>query len=635
MATLGLLFLLLSYGGLVAFYLAPRQAIVNLDFWYHIGVGQQLAMRDPHTLVDGLYPLGYPFLLARGIQLGLDALRVGQFLAVLGGGCALSAMYLIVFRSTQSPGLSVASGLLLLTNGVFLTYATIEGNDMLAMGLQVLALAAVWAAITGTEGARSNWLLASGGLFLGLAYLVRYTTLLILPLLLVYVTWRYWRRPQSMLRKLAIMLAAFLAVTAIQWIPSLLLFGTPFYNTQPKNVWFGIYGQLDWVNNWNKAPDTISLLQVVLMDPLRFLQHWWTQIQQPFVTLRLWPPLLHIAWIVAIAWLLLDRSRPLLQRVYFPLVLFVTLGFTALAWLGARFLLTPLWVQCLLLVWLLVRLARFGGNRLRTSPTLLASGLFLGAIALQVPDVLDWWQTPLVTRPLTVNRILRLAGMVDPQEVAANDPIYHATDVPARTHYAQAYATVPDPHSVTDIFAHPAAQAWKFLVIDRAEGVTAYAALLDEFTAANTILAPLVMNDQFAIFCAMPCAFTGTERVDWRFGDGMHLRGYRLHQADRGGALYLDWQAEQALASSYKVSVRVIDPTGATVAQIDNIPQVWTRPTTTWPVGEPIVDFYSWELAESCGECRVALLVYDAETQTPLPVITGGGRPGGPLMELP
>ena len=460
-------------------YLPPRQAIANLDFWYHIELGQRQTLTTPSTLVDGLYPLGYPFLLARGIGLGLDVLRVGQALSVLGGAAALGALYAVVYRTTRNPLLALAAGLLLLTNGVFLTYATLEGNDMLAAGLQTLALASLWTAITGASDARATRWIASAGVILGLAYLARYTALILLPLLLLFVAWHAFRHPRTMLAHLFILLAAFLGVTAIQWIPSLLIHGTPFYNTQAKNVWFGIYGELDWVNNWTKVPDDISLTQVIALNPLRFVQHWWTQIQNPLFTLTLWPPVLHLAWIVAIPWLIFHRGRPLLQRAYYPLVLLVTLGFTALAWLGARFILVPLWVQCLLVVWLLVQVAHWAARKLpRASPRLapvLVTVLVVGAIIVQTPQVIDWLHTPLLARPLEVNRFLRQAGMLDPTRVAANDPVYHATDVPARTHYAQAYAVAPDPQSAGDILAQPAAQPWQFLVIDRAEGVASYA----------------------------------------------------------------------------------------------------------------------------------------------------------------
>jgi hypothetical protein len=194
---------------------------------------------------------------------------------------------------------------------------------------------------------------------------------------------------------------------------------------------------------------------------------------------------------------------------------------------------------------------------------------------------------------------------------------------------------VPDPHTADDILAQPAAQLWQFLVIDRAEGVESYVDLVDAFTADKARLAPLVLSDSHAIYCVLPCTYTETQRLDWRFGEGIYLEGYRLQQTDRGGSLYLDWRADRPLPDSYKVSLRVVDPQGATVTQIDNIPQAWTYPTTAWRVGEPVVDFYSWELAEPCVACRVTLLVYDAGTQAPLPVTTGDDQQTGPLMELP
>jgi hypothetical protein len=38
---------LLAYSAVVAAYLVPRQSIRNLDFWYHISLGQRLQLNEP------------------------------------------------------------------------------------------------------------------------------------------------------------------------------------------------------------------------------------------------------------------------------------------------------------------------------------------------------------------------------------------------------------------------------------------------------------------------------------------------------------------------------------------------------------------------------------------------------------
>lgn len=79
--TVALALLLFVYALLTGAYLVPRAAIANLDFWYHLSLAQQLDWGAPGTLVDGLYPLGYPFLLRIALGMAIDALRAGQFLS--------------------------------------------------------------------------------------------------------------------------------------------------------------------------------------------------------------------------------------------------------------------------------------------------------------------------------------------------------------------------------------------------------------------------------------------------------------------------------------------------------------------------------------------------------------------------
>src|SRR5207237_7396334 len=112
---------------------------------------------------------------------------------------------------------------------------------------------------------------------------------------------------------MAVLVGTFALVTAIQTVPSTLLHAQPFYNWQPKNVWFGIYGQGDWVVKWHSVPDDVSLLSVFALDPAAFVTHWWTEFTHNFISQTLWPLPLHLAWIVGSAGILMDQ-RMLLQR---------------------------------------------------------------------------------------------------------------------------------------------------------------------------------------------------------------------------------------------------------------------------------------------------------------------------------
>lgn len=625
---------ILAYSVIVLTYLVPRRSIQNLDFWYHISIGWNLNPREPKTMVDGFYPLGYPLLLRFAVEWGLDALRVGQFLSWAGGLLALAALFLLVYLLTGGITIAAAASLLLLINRHFLTYATYEGNDMLAAGLQAASVATFCYAIEGDASPWAGRCLIVSSVLLGLAYLTRYTALMLLPIALLGVALAYNRYPRLSLGTFALYLSAFLAVTAVQWVPSWIVYHNPFYNMQAKNVWFGIYGQGDWVNNWNKVPDTISLVEVIALDPDRFLRHWLGQVYSALATPQLWPWAFHIGWIVALPFLLVAQRPRIGVRLVLILSAIFPMVVTAMAWLTPRFLLFSMWMEAVLIAWLAWRLMQLLPVS-KTRPSTIASRvLTVLALSLQWEGAWDWWRAKPLEDPVKVNDFLRLAGMEDPNLVATNNPYLHATDDPSRTRYAQTYWVDPSPATVAELLGKPSAARWQFLVMDYSQGFGNYSALREAFRQASDRLAPLALSDLRDIFCVLPCGFHTATPIVLDFGSGMRLIGYRLLGTGRKGALYLYWQAKAKLETSYKVSVRILDAAGAMVFQQDNVPAQWTRPTTGWRPGELIVDFYWWQIGQECPDCRLSLLVYEEATLAPITATTPDGEPVGQLIVL-
>ena len=132
----------------------------------------------------------------------------------------------------------------------------------------------------------------------------------------------------------------------------------------------------------------------------------------------------------------------------------------------------------------------------------------------------------------------------------------------------------------------------------------------------------------------MPCYSHEVESFSLVFDNGMQLMGYRWHRTARGASLYLYWQTENELTLSYKVSIRVVNASGQEIVQIDNIPQLWTFPTTAWPPNTQVIDFYSWKMENTCEGCKVSLLVYDENSLTPSLATTESGQRIGPLIDL-
>jgi hypothetical protein len=615
-------------------YLIPRSTIYNLDFWYHISLGQQLQWDSPKTLSNGLYPLGYPLLLSLSATAGLDVLRYGQFLSLSGGILLLLTAFLIIHNLTRSIGFSVVGTFLLLLNLNFLTYATFEGNDMLAAGLQTSAITALWFGTNDDGSSFSKPLLLFHGVLLGLAYLVRYTALLLVPISLLYLVIVYRRSANKLFWAITFALLPFFLTTLVQLIPSWQAHNNLFYNEQAKNVWFGIYGEQDWVNNWGKVPDNISLLEVFKINPIQFLQHWRDQTYLAFTSARMWPQIFRYFWIVAIVVFAFSNQPKFAKRLLLLLVSLVPIIATALAWTAPRFLLIPLWTQAVFISWLAFRLTNYIPLSRQSSVAIMSVGLFIIAVALQSKSVLAWYTEPPLTRAQEVNSFLRNAGMTSSTQVATNDPYLHVTDEPARSRFAQTYLFNPTPDSLEELLEIPAAENWQYLVLDYVNGFGEYKSIRNNVIQEKSRIVPLSLTEDRDIYCLTPCFADKSIPVDISFGNGLNLISYHYIGKNEQGAIFLYWQTENKLEKSFKFSIRVKDPAGLDVVQIDAIPQLWTMPTTAWQPKELVVDFYSWDYGEPCIGCTIYVVVYDEDSLEPLTGLDENRQQFGPLIPL-
>jgi hypothetical protein len=74
-------------------------------------------------------------------------------------------------------------------------------------------------------------------------------------------------------------------------------------------------------------------------------------------------------------------------------------------------------------------------------------------------------------------------------------------------------------------------------------------------------------------------------------------------------ALTLQWQALAPLMANYTVFVQVLNAQDQIVGQVDSWPQQGTFPTSTWAVGEMLVDPYLVPLAPDLAPGEYRLLV--------------------------
>jgi 4-amino-4-deoxy-L-arabinose transferase-like glycosyltransferase len=110
-------------------------------------------------------------------------------------------------------------------------------------------------------------------------------------------------------------------------------------------------------------------------------------------------------------------------------------------------------------------------------------------------------------------------------------------------------------------------------------------------------------------------------RVDWRFGDSIHLLGYDINDNDlRPGdsvEVTLYWRSDDVIDERYKVLVYTLggwNPQTETPlwGTHDTEPRNWTFPTTSWPPDQVISDEKRYQIAENTpsGQYEIGVVVY-------------------------
>jgi hypothetical protein len=115
-------------------------------------------------------------------------------------------------------------------------------------------------------------------------------------------------------------------------------------------------------------------------------------------------------------------------------------------------------------------------------------------------------------------------------------------------------------------------------------------------------------------------------RVDFRLGDAIWLRGYDLKPSGRELVLY--WQAERAVNADVVVFVHLLDNQNRRVWGADTPPLGGLYPSTDWQPGEVVADPRPLQWGDlSPGEYLLVTGMYEAETQSRLPVFDASGAP--------
>ncbi|MSQ24025.1 MAG: hypothetical protein EXR58_05680 [Chloroflexi bacterium] len=627
----------------LAHHLAFVIGITNLDYFPQVDWALRL---EPTRWVDWVnwqYPVGFPWLVRLGIGAGIDAARLGQTFSVLGGVFALFGVYGLARAVGGSRTFAVVCQVFAALNARFLFFSGFEGNDMLAAGLQDCSLGLVALALARGEkdgSPKAIWI-GLAAVSAGLGYLIRYTSLVTAGaagLVLVAIALRSSRRDAW--RAVVLYGVLFVLASAPQWVPTLVVTGSPLSNDQGPNVWFAVFEKTDFIKDWADAPPGITVAGVFARAPGQFVEHWWTNFQSFWFSpdgALLGVPL-GMAGPVGLVYLLASRGPG--WPIKLLLAIFVSLHVSALSMmrLDPRFLnllIAPFTVAAVyLFAQTLPSHLRWRRFSVRVGPALTGLGLLLAAPAF-VAFLKD--QPQMARDIVQVSDLLHGAGMQRPEEVLSTELTLEDLGATSRLRFPQAYWVAPGIESLSTLLETARAQGFRFLVYGPA-GPRSYPkladlSLLDTRRAGLTPIWGGIPRPPIAVYRIEP-AGPAIERQMAAFGGAIDLRRAEA-MGDQSVAdtpswnlgVYLHWGARAPVSRSYKVFVHLVDLAGRVVAQDDGVPAVWTYPTTAWRPGESVIDYHALRIpAAQLGQLLTLTVgLYDEQTGVRLPRTDNAG----------
>lgn len=611
---LPLLLLLAIFTAIILIEANAQRVATVVDFWYYQHQARALSPTRLETWVNPYYGVGYFALLRIGLSAGFDMVSYSQLISWLGAILCLTAVYLITCHVTRRVPFALAAIGLLALHPFFRFQTLQEGTDMLAAGLQLMAVTILFIDSAKSLRETRNASIVAGAL-LGGAYLIRYTTLVFLPVLAFYLCLRDWKGGGRLANSLSFLLVAFIIVSLPQILASTIVKGNPFYNEQMKNIWFGVHGDFNWTDNWGKIPPDVSLVKIVQEDPAGFLGHWGSEIGRFFAydanvyatdplglerKVSLWDPFInHLLWLAASVALLVDRRLTRPQAVLLLTALFFPVVATSIAWLFTRYLLVPLAIQVIVVV---LAASQFAERAVSTERTAIGIGLLLiGLFSALFMLSTNWGVKQARTREI-VQRIkdaqplLASMGVTRSDQLMTNNRLYQILDDPNHPQYALFQQPNNQPSDVSGLLQQIMGVSQPDILLfdwtSHAIRTISIKPYREKLIAAKDRLAPLELTDDYALYCIVPCQVEDAHPVEVALSPELSLVGYRAFSGESVHGLYLFWSISAPVVGSQQISVTVRDEDGGVLFHKAGDSQSGTFPINQWPADVTIVDFY-------------------------------------------
>jgi hypothetical protein len=131
---------------------------------------------------------------------------------------------------------------------------------------------------------------------------------------------------------------------------------------------------------------------------------------------------------------------------------------------------------------------------------------------------------------------------------------------------------------------------------------------------------------------------SATQAIGVRVGENIELLAFDLSFSSPSEPvrLTLYWQALRKISEDLTVFVQLLDFSGKLAWQVDRYPVDGFRPTSSWKVGETIIDRYGWQLSSDLppGEYRLVAGLYDWRTGQRLSITDARGTLWGDYVTL-
>lgn len=616
-----------------AAHVQERITIGNLDYFGMVKRAVALP-NAPGAWSHGFYPVGIPLLIRAGLMAGLDVVRAGQVVSIVGGLLCIAAGGVLTWELTRSTLLALIAMASIASSRVILFYAGFEGTDMLAASLQVLAIALL------ATAKERRWWVAGAGLVNGLGYLARYTALvtLVVGLLFLLLTALRQRR-RSALWNALIYAGGFVLGALPQLVASLVVRGDPLYQTQAYHIWAKLYAGSDFAAVHRTAPYQITLWELFWIDPGRMIGNWWREFRRFWLTSEVSlvdQPLVQLAR-AGFLFAVLDTTRlSRSQRWLLALFIVGTTVILSIFTIDARFLIAlapPLIVCAIYFLWRLLPTVSLAGV-----PVPL--GLPAAAVALMLMLPVPWAFARAVeggphAHVVETSNVMHAAGAASADEVLTSHFYHQDVASPTRDRYTVLYS-IPTPPTLAGLRDMAREEGYRFVIYDDDGGPAyhpEYRPLLAPEEGIEGFTPVWVPEDRGLVaYRIEPEEPAPQTRLAVDLAGGITLAGYDLVTSvdvPAGSGVrvgtYLYWRTSEPISRSLKVFVHLIRADGSIVAQHDSVPALWTAPTDDWQPGQTVIDFHPVTVpAEALPtSCTLAVGLYDPATGARQPVIDG------------